>query len=49
MGEVVGTVIRLCALNRIKVEARGFDYIAPAGQDPLKAQDTPQELQRRVR
>ena len=36
-------------LNRIKIDARGFDYIAPAGQDPLKEKNTPPEIQRRVR
>ena len=39
----------VATLNRIKEDARGFDYIVPSGQDPLKEQNTPLELQRRVR
>ena len=39
----------VATLNRIKVDARGFDYIIPAGQDPLKEENVPEKFQRRVR
>ena len=40
---IVGT------LNKLKELVPGFDYIVPSGQDPLKEQNTPEKLQRRIR
>lgn len=39
----------VATLNNIKTLVPGFDFIVPSNQDPLKEQNTPEDIQRRVR